>query len=229
VRAAAILLAVLAVAGCARTPPHAATAPASPPKPSVPCLAQADDGLFVTCLSTELNEVWAREFSSTGRRYTPAPLTVGDAPDARRARAPDGGPDRAFYRPRSGIHFPTQYLNAVHAAHGPVAHLALTFTIAHETGHHVQFLLHPHVDAPVIDGESQADCYAGVWARQEADLGRLDTGQFRAATSAEMARLATYPDEVATHGDLDHRLASLDKGLHSGDPAACDVGQLTWR
>jgi predicted metalloprotease len=68
-----------------------------------------------------------------------------------------------------------------------------------------------------------------VWARQEADIGRLDTGQFRSAATAELGRLSTYPDEVATHGDPAQRLASLDKGLHSGDPAACDVGPLTWR
>jgi uncharacterized protein len=144
-------------------------------------------------------------------------------------RTHDSGPDRAFYRPRGGIHIPRQYLNAVHTAHGPLAQVVLTFAMAHETGHHLQFLLHPGLDAPVNDREAQADCYAGVWARKEADIGRLDTGQFRAATSAELDRLSTYPNEVATHGDPGQRLMSLDKGLHSGDPAACNVGQLTWR
>jgi len=223
--AASLLLTVLVLAGCARTPPQAATAP----KPPVPCLSQADDGQFASCLRTELGEIWDREFQATGRRYTSPQLTVGERPGPRGERTRDGGPDRAFYRPRSGIHFPTQYLDAVHTAHGPLAQVALTFTMAHETGHHVQFLLHPRIDARVNDREAQADCYAGVWARKVADLGRLDTGQFRAATTAELDRLSTYPNEVATHGDLGQRLASLDKGLHSGDPAACDVGQLTWR
>lgn len=223
--AASLLLTVLVLAGCARTPPQAATAP----KPPVPCLSQADDGQFASCLRTELGEIWDREFQATGRRYTSPQLTVGERPGPRGERTRDGGPDRAFYRPRSGIHFPTQYLDGVHTAHGPLAQVALTFTMAHETGHHVQFLLHPRIDARVNDREAQADCYAGVWARKVADLGRLDTGQFRAATTAELDRLSTYPNEVATHGDLGQRLASLDKGLHSGDPAACDVGQLTWR
>jgi uncharacterized protein len=215
----------LVVAGCARTPPRAATTP----KPLVPCLSQADDGRFATCLQTELNEMWDREFRATGRRYTSTQPTVGEGSSPRDERAHDGGPDRAFYRPRSGIHLPTQYLNAVHTAHGPRAHVVLTFTMAHETGHHVQFVLHPRIGVLVNDREAQADCYAGVWARKEADIGRLDTGQFRAATSAELDRLSTYPDETATHGDPGQRLASLDKGLHSGDPAACDVAQLTWR
>ncbi|MBA2324271.1 MAG: neutral zinc metallopeptidase, partial [Pseudonocardiales bacterium] len=135
----------------------------------------------------------------------------------------------AFYSPRSGIHFPTRYLDAVHTAHGPRAHVVLTFTMDHEIGHHVQFLLHPRIDVPVNELEAQADCYAGVWARQEADTGRLVTGEFRSAAAAELGRLSSYPNEVATHGNPDQRLASLDKGLHSGEPAACDVGQLTWR
>ena len=242
----AVLLAVLTVAGCAGAPPPTAIAPPSPSAttpgpPAAPCLSQADDGLFLTCLHTEVDEIWAGEFSRTGRRYTPARLTVGDGPAPRdgpapsdgpspgEGRAPDDGPDRAFYRPSSGIHFPTRYLDGVHATHGPLAHLALTFTMAHETGHHVQFLLHPRVDVPVNDGEAQADCYAGMWAREEADLGKLDTTRFRAAAAAELARLSSYPDETATHGNLDQRLASLDKGLHTGDPAACNVGRLTWR
>ncbi|MDQ2710036.1 MAG: hypothetical protein M3Z25_21520, partial [Actinomycetota bacterium] len=60
-RAAAVslLLAVSVLAGCAHTAPPA---PAPAPKPPVPCLAQADDGLFATCLRSELDEVWAREF-----------------------------------------------------------------------------------------------------------------------------------------------------------------------
>ena len=224
VRAAAILLLmVLVLAGCARTPP------ATAPKPPAPCLSQADDRQFTACLETELNEIWDQEFRATGRRYTGTPLTVGEGTGPRDERSHDGGPDRAFYSPRGGIHLPTQYLNAVHAAYGLRAHLVLTFTMAHEIGHHVQFLLHPRIEARVNDREAQADCYAGVWARKEADVGKLDTGQFRAATSAELDRLSTYPDEVATHGDPGQRLVSFDKGLHSGDPATCDVGQLTWR
>ena len=101
--------------------------------------------------------------------------------------------------------------------------------MSHETGHHLQFLLHPAIDVPVNDREAQADCYAGVWARKEADASRLDIGEFRSAATAELRRLSTYPHEVATHGDPGQRLASLDKGLRSGEPAACDVPALTWR
>jgi hypothetical protein len=65
------------------------------------------------------------------------------APGRRGERTRDGGPDRAFFSPRSGIHLPTRYLTAAHTAYGPRAHMILTFTMSHETGHHLQSLLHP--------------------------------------------------------------------------------------
>jgi hypothetical protein len=222
--ATTLVLAVTALAGCAPIPP---VAPPTP-KPPVPCLSQSSDRLFATCLRTELDQVWRREFRDTGRTYTSVHLTVGDAPQPKGGHLVDHAADRAFFSPASGIHLPTQYLTAVHYAHGARAHLVLSFILGHETGHHVQFLLHPHLRSRVNDLEAQADCYAGAWARQEADAGKMDIGQFRAAAAAELNRLSTYPDEVATHGHPAQRLASLDKGLSSQDPTACDIGQLTW-
>jgi uncharacterized protein len=228
--AAILPLAVFVLAGCAHSPPPPPPAAPPPsatvaPKPPLPCLAQADDLSFATCLQTELNQVWTRELRGTGRGYTAPRLTVGDGG----TRTRDDSPDRAFFNPRSGIHLPTQYLTALHTAYGPNAHLNLTFAMSHETGHHIQTLLHPGVDVPVNNREAQADCYAGVWAHQEAADEKLDPEQFRAVSATELNRLSTYPGEVATHGNAAQRLASLDKGLHSGDPAVCDVGPLTWR
>jgi predicted metalloprotease len=190
-------------------------------------------------MQAELNGVWTREFRDRGRIYTPPRVTVGDAAPSDKNPAPrgkggdrtdDDEPDRAYFSLRNGgeVHFPTVYLTSVHAAHGARAHLVLTFTMGHEFGHHVQFLLHPRTEAPVNDLESQADCYAGVWARQEAATGSLDVETFRAAATAELHRLSTYQHEVATHGEPEQRLASLDKGLHGNDPSTCDQGDLTW-
>lgn len=222
------MLAASVLAGCARdAAPMAAPAPKTPAP--VPCLSQVDDGLFVICLRTEFDEVWGQEFRATGRTFRSPPLTVGD-PDPRNDGNRDKVPDRAFFNRRSGIHFPTKYVDAVQTAHGSRSHIVLTFTMSHEVGHHVQYLLRPRIGVRVNDLEAQADCYAGVWARKEADTGRLDPAEFRSAAAAELARLSSsYADEVATHGDLGQRLASLDKGLNTGDPAACDIGPLTWR
>lgn len=232
-----MLLAALASAGgCAPSPaqttvPPSGSTPGAAPLAAGPCLSQLQDALFLTCLRTEVDEVWGRAVRDTGRDYPTMPLTVGDRPrDRRQGEGASDEPDRAYFSQRSGTHFPTVYLDAVQAAHGTDAHHVLTFTMAHEVGHHVQFLLHPRTNARVNDIEAQADCYAGIWARWATDAGRLDTAVFRESAAAELHRLSTsYEGEVDSHGDTAQRLASVDKGLGSGDPAVCDVGRLTWR
>jgi hypothetical protein len=221
-----LVVAALLLAGCADSVPRHTDRAASPP---VPCLSQADDGLFATCLRTELDDVWGREFHTTGRNYASPQLTVGEDTGSGTGRVQELTRDRAYYSPRTGIHVPTRYLDDVRAAHGSRAHIVLSFTLSHETGHQVQHLLHPRIDAPGVDVETQADCYAGVWARQEANARELDAGQFRTGAEAELRRLSADPEEVRSHGGVDQRIAALDKGLRTGDPAACDVGGLSWR
>lgn len=208
------------LAGCADTVPGRAV---RDPSPAVPCLAEVDDGAFARCVQRELDAVWSREFRAVGRDYTPPRLTV---PDTERRR--DGVEDRAYFSPRSGVHVPTRYLDDLRAAHGSQAHIVLTFTLGHETGHHVQNLLHPRSEASSIDAERQADCYAGVWARQEAKARALDVDAFRAGAEAELRRLSADPDEIRTHGTVRERIASLQGGIRTGDPATCDTADLTW-
>lgn len=229
-----VLTGLLLLAGCAGAtathPGSTPTAPASPAPPPVPCLSQSDDGLFLTCLQTELDEVWSAEFRRAGRDYKPPRLTVEPSTGPAGNPERDLAKDRAYFSGRDGIHFPTRYLADVHTTHGTRAHLVLTFTLGHETGHHVQLLLHPgFFEAPDVEVETQADCYAGFWARREADRNRLDGGEFRSGAEAELRRLSQDPGEVRSHGGADQRIASLNKGLNATDPSACDIGSLTWR
>lgn len=228
-----VLTALALVGGCAggatedtgRTVPARGSATSSP---TAPCLSQSDDELFLICLRTEIDGVWSREFRDTGRRYRSPRLTVAPSGGTTGGHERDLARDRAYFSGSSGIHFPTRYLDDVRTAHGTSAHVVLTFTLGHETGHHVQLLLHPHFDAPDVDVETQADCYAGFWARREADAGRLDLGAFRSGAGAELRRLSRDQEEVRSHGSADQRIGSVEKGLRAAGPSACDVGVLTW-
>lgn len=229
------VIAVLAlVGGCAGGAPGPAGPPASgdrstPSAPRAPCLSQSDDGLFLTCLRTAIDGVWSREFRATGRDYRSPQLTVGPAGATAGDHERDLARDRAYFNGRSGIHFPTRYLDDVRTTHGTRAHIVLTFTLGHEIGHHVQLLLHPRFEAPDVDVETQADCYAGFWAGREAEAGRLDVEEFRSAAQAELRRLSQDPGEVRSHGSADRRIESLERGLRATAPPACDVDGLTWR
>ncbi|WP_300014622.1 neutral zinc metallopeptidase [Pseudonocardia sp.] len=198
-------------------------APVAPPAPAVPCLDVGAEAAYVECLQRANDAVWQTRFAGAGRSYVSPRLTVPDqAPRSDRTR------DRAFFNARTGVHFPTTYLDDVRAAHGEHARIVLSFTVAHETGHHVQWLVRPRLRAPTRDIELQADCYAGMWARSQVAVGDLDPAVFREGAVAELRRLSADPEEVDSHGAVDERVASLDRGLAAGDPEACDVGTLTW-
>jgi len=111
---------------------------------------------------------------------------------------------------------------------GPFAE---AYVLAHEYGHHVQNVLSARGDS--IPMELQADCYAGVWAKNAVDpQGRpvMEQGDFeegmRAAeaigddTLQRQAQGTVVPDSF-THGTSAQRMEALQRGYRSGDPNIC--------
>jgi hypothetical protein len=123
----------------------------------------------------------------------------------------------------------------------------MAYVIAHEVGHHVQDLTGKlgeaeqlQVRASRTEGnaiqvriELQADCYAGVWARNaRTPEGQpvMEPGDFeegiRAAeaigddTLQRQTQGQVIPDSF-THGTSAQRMEALQRGYKSGDPKAC--------
>ena len=117
--------------------------------------------------------------------------------------------------------------------------------IAHELGHHVQYLLgteaqvrHLSEQQPSqrnhlsVETELQADCYAGVWAHSAQQRGVMEPGDAAAALSAaaavgddhlqKMSGRSVTP-ETWTHGSSAQREMWFNPGLSSGDPSACNT------
>jgi predicted metalloprotease len=126
---------------------------------------------------------------------------------------------------------------------------AQAYVIAHEVGHHVQNLLgvsakvqaarerasEREANALSVRLELQADCLAGVWAKN-ADTARhiLDQGDLeealRAATAIgddtlqKQAKGYAVPDSF-THGSSEQRVRWFKRGMESGQVKDCNTFQ----
>ncbi len=131
------------------------------------------------------------------------------------------------------------------------ADFARAYVIAHEFGHHVQTLTgasqqvqHAQQTArSEAEGnrysvalELQADCYAGVWAANAAAVsggavalepGDLEEGLKTANAigddTLQRRGGGRVVPEAFTHGSSAERVAWLQRGYQSGDPAVCDT------
>lgn len=133
------------------------------------------------------------------------------------------------------------------------ADFARAYVIAHEYGHHVQTLTgasdqvrqaqqrasgQAEANRYSVALELQADCYAGVWAANASAVsngqvalsaGDLEEGLKTASAIGDDTLQRRSGGRVApdsfTHGSSADRVAWLQRGYQSGDPAVCDTFQ----
>ena len=134
---------------------------------------------------------------------------------------------------------------------GSGADFAKAYVLAHEYGHHVQTLIGTSAKADAqqarargeADGnrysvalELQADCYAGVWAKNAAGVSNgqvsvdgadLEEGLKTASAIGDDTLQRGAGREVApdsfTHGSSAQRVEWLQRGYQSGDMNSCDT------
>ena len=152
-----------------------------------------------------------------------------------------------FYCPADqGIYLDTDFYAELSQRFGAAGDFAQAYVIAHEVGHHIQYLTGIanqvrayQSRASEVEGnklqvamELQADCYAGVWAaknKERMEPGDLEEG-LRAAHAIgddvlQKAAQGRVVPESFTHGSAKERMAWLKRGLDTGDPNRCDTFQ----
>jgi predicted metalloprotease len=137
----------------------------------------------------------------------------------------------------------------MHQQLGAGGDFAAAYVVAHEVGHHIQNELGilgeanrirqqvSQTDSNAISVmiELQADCLAGIWAREAADtLGVVAAGDFEEAVNAARqigddtlqrnAGQRPMP-HTFTHGTSEQRSRWFTIGLKSGQMADCDTFQ----
>ena len=194
-------------------------------------------------------DTWAKIFQAQGQTYQPAGFTFygGTGRSGCGAAQSAMGP---FYCPSDNkIYLDTSFYGELQNRFGAAGDFAQAYVIAHEVGHHLQFLngtldrVHNQQEsassregnALQVRVELQADCYAGVWAANAKDAqGRaaLEPGDIEEGLTAarsigddtlqRQAQGRVVP-EAFTHGSAEQRQRWLRKGLESGDPSSCDT------
>ena len=188
-------------------------------------------------------DVWTKEFKKMGRTYEPPKLVVfSDAVNSACGNATSAsGP---FYC--SGdqcVYLDLEFFKSMKSQIGADGDFAYAYVIAHEVGHHVQYLLgtlnaaHQQMarygqnsaqsNQISVRLELQADFYAGVWAYNDNKMfGSLEDGDIEEALNAaskigddylqKQAYGRTMP-ETFNHGTSAQRSKWLKKGLYTGD------------
>jgi predicted metalloprotease len=205
-------------------------------------------GLFVDVIGANINDVWTSRLNG----YT-APTVVlyeqGTSTGCGYGQAAMG----PFYCPADqSVYLDLSFWREMETRLGASgADFAKAYVIAHEFGHHVQTLTgasqqvrqaqqrasgQAEANRYSVALELQADCYAGVWARNASAVsggrvalepGDLEEGMKTAQAIGDDTLQSRSGGRVSpesfTHGSAAQRVEWLQRGYQSGDPAVCDT------
>ncbi len=193
-------------------------------------------------------DVWTREFRRQGWGEYECPqlvLYTGSVSSACGQASSQVGP---FYcSADQTVYIDLDFFKDMQSSIGASGDFAYAYVIAHEVGHHVQYLLGTLNDAHSemndmserdanrmsVRLELQADFYAGVWAHQDNEMfGSLEAGDVENAVEAaskigdDYLQRKAYGKEIPdafNHGRSEQRVRWLTKGIEGGNPLDGDT------
>ena len=192
-------------------------------------------------------DVWTKLFAQQGLRYEPPTLVLysGAVQSGCGNATSQTGP---FYcSADQSVYIDLSFFTDMKRTLGADGDFAYAYVIAHEVGHHVQYLLgtldkaheqmarvsQKEANQISVRLELQADFYAGVWANNDnRRFNSLEPGDIEEAVDAaskigddylqKKAQGYTVPDSF-NHGTSAQRQRWLRLGLSTGDPSRGDT------
>ena len=200
---------------------------------------------FVSVVLADTEDVWNSIFRANNRAYKEPKLVLfsGAVSSACGKASSAIGP---FYCPMDQqVYLDLSFFKDLSSSLGAKGDFARAYVVAHEVGHHVQNLMgiagsvREQQEAMGERGrnqlsvklELQADCFAGVWARQtEREKKILESGDLEEAITAAAAvgddrlqqasRGEVVPDSF-THGTSAQRVQAFKIGFSNGEMESC--------
>ncbi|HVZ97447.1 MAG TPA: neutral zinc metallopeptidase [Chitinophagaceae bacterium] len=209
----------------------------------------ADDreASFVKVVLKDTEDVWDKIFKNMGKTYTkPTLVLFRDATTSACGEAQSAtGP---FYCPEDhDVYIDLSFAQELRDRFNVAGDFAMAYVVAHEVGHHVQYLLGTTAKLQRIQQqvseteynkysvklELQADFYAGVWAHYDQQMKNvIDPNDIEQALTAANAigddRLqresqGTVTPDTFTHGTSAQRMYWFKKGYETGDLSQGDT------
>lgn len=201
---------------------------------------------FVEHILGDTEDTWHANFDKMGKTYVDPKLNIfsGQIQSACGTASAAVGP---FYCPQDQqVYIDLSFYDELQNKFGASGDFAEAYVIAHEVGHHVQYLL--GISDKVTDArqgasktasnklsvrmELQADCFAGVWAYSANQRKLLQMGDVEEALNAassigddklqQEAQGRVVPESF-THGTSAQRANWFNRGFTSGDMRQCDT------
>lgn len=212
-----------------------------------PSAEEEELATFAKQILASTEDVWTEIFKANGLTYEAPRLVLFT--DAVHSGCGDASSQTGpFYC--SGdqcVYIDLSFFSSMKQSIGADGDFAYAYVIAHEVGHHVQYLLgtlqqvHSQMNKLStaqanqlnVRLELQADFYAGVWANREnrryksLEAGDVEEGINAASKIGDdylqkKARGYSVPDSF-THGTSAQRMRWLKKGIETGDPSQGDT------
>lgn len=188
--------------------------------------------------STE--DVWTAEFQKMGKTYEPPTLVLfsGSVHSGCGGASASTGP---FYcSADQSVYIDLSFFMSMKQTLGADGDFAYAYVIAHEVGHHVQYLLgtlgkahaqmsqlsQNEANKISVQLELQADCYAGIWAYHEQQMfGSLEDGDLEEALGTAQVIGDDYLQKQAqgyvvpesfNHGTSQQRMKWFKRGFTTG-------------
>jgi uncharacterized protein len=204
-------------------------------------------GEFVSVVLADTEDTWNTIFQELGADYQEPKLVLfsGVVQSACGTAQSAMGP---FYCPLDQkVYIDLSFYRDLKQRHQAPGDFAQAYVIAHEVGHHVQNQLgisdqvqemqqrvsKTQANQLSVRLELQADCFAGIWARQAHEARQiLEEGDVEEALNAAASigddRLQSQAQgyvvpESFTHGSSQQRVQWFTKGIETGDLKACDT------
>ena len=212
-----------------------------------PTAEEEELAVFAKQILAGTEDVWTDIFARNGRKYIPPKLVLYNdyVQTASGTASAQMGP---FYNSADQtVYIDLSFFSTMKQQIGADGDFAYAYVIAHEVGHHVQYLLgtlqQAHQQMQRVSQtesnqisvrlELQADFYAGVWAHHDnkkynsLEEGDVEEGMAVASKIGDdylqkKARGYTQPESF-NHGTSEQRSRWLMKGLRTGNPADGDT------